>query len=213
MLDWALKEQVQIILMGDLIEAGLRASVGDSVYFQNLNPQSQIDEVVSLLSPLAKRGLIIGLHAGNHEDRITQTTSIDVSRLMANQLGVPYCGYAGWHLLKVGKQNYTMYATHGAGGSKFKHTKLKTVVDLAGWISADVIAHAHLHGLAAEPIIKQYVDLRDKTIKDGKCYAVLTGSYLGWQGSYAQNHNFPVPKIGSPKAKFLASSKDVHFSL
>ncbi len=213
MLDWALKERVQTLLMGDMIEAGLRESVGESVYFQKLNPQEQIDAVVDLLIPLAEAGLIIGFHTGNHEWRITKQTSIDVGRLMANQLKVSYCGYAGWHLLRVGSQNYTLYATHGAGGSRFKHTKLKTVVDLAGWISADVIAHGHLHGLAAEPIIKQYIDLRDKTIKEGKCYAVLTGSYLGWQGSYAQNHNFPVPKIGSPKAKFLADKKDVHFSL
>lgn len=52
-----------------------------------------------------------------HEDRIRKTTSIDISMLMANILDIPYLGYAGWSLFKVGKQKYSVYSTHGSGGS------------------------------------------------------------------------------------------------
>lgn len=132
---------------------------------------------------------------------------------MAKQLNVPYLGYSCWSALKCGKQNYSMYSTHGSSGSKFKHTKLKAVMDLASYISADIIAMGHVHSVASEPIIKQYIDWRNKTVSEGKCYVCLTGSYLGWDNSYAQMKNMPITKIGSPKAKLFFKSKDVHFSL
>jgi len=41
MLDYALKNRVYVILMGDLIEAGIKDSIGDSNYRQRLNPQNK----------------------------------------------------------------------------------------------------------------------------------------------------------------------------
>lgn len=65
MLDWALREKVPTLLMGDLMEISLRDSVGHGVYQQKLNPQEQVEEMIELLTPLANAGLIIGLHEGN----------------------------------------------------------------------------------------------------------------------------------------------------
>lgn len=65
MLDYALKNNMYVILMGDLIEAGLRDSIGDSVYYQSLNPQEQMERAIEMLEPIAKTGRIIGLHQGN----------------------------------------------------------------------------------------------------------------------------------------------------
>lgn len=213
MLDWALKEKVYVFLLGDLIDAGLRDSIGDSVYRQKLNPQGQMEAVVELLTPLSKKGLIIGMLTGNHEERITQRTSIDISKLMAKELGVPYLGYAGWSLIKVGKQNYKLYTTHGAGGSTLPHTKLNAAVKVAYFTDADIIAYGHLHGLASDIRLIGGIDLRSKQVIMKKQYVVLTGSYLNYHGSYAEMKGFPPAKIGSPKAKFLSETRDVHFSL
>jgi len=126
-LEWARKNGVYVLLMGDLLECGTTTSIGDSVYHQRLNPQEQMEEMVEILTPLAKAGLIVGLHSGNHEMRIANSTSIDVSKMMANMLGVKYLNYACWSLLTVGKQHYTCYSMHGKSGAKFKHTKLKAM--------------------------------------------------------------------------------------
>lgn len=213
MLDWALRNNAYVIFMGDLIEAGLRDSIGDSVYFQDVNPQRQMEDVIELLKPLAERGLILGIHDGNHEARILQRTSINITKLMCRILNVSYLGYAGWNLFKVGKQNYTLYTMHGASGARFKHTKLKAVADCAAWLDCDVIAMGHVHSISAEPIIKQGVSLQNKIVEDRKCYIVLTGSYVGWEGSYAQNKNLPPTKTGSPKAKLRSDYHNVHFTL
>lgn len=117
MLNYALKNHVYVLLQGDLIEASTRDSVGDGVYHQHINPQEQVDEMIEILRPLADAGLIIGLHSGNHENRISKATSIDVSKIMASTLRVPYLGYACWTEILVGSQKYSLYSSHGSGGA------------------------------------------------------------------------------------------------
>ena len=213
MLRYAYDNNMYVILMGDLLEAATRDSIGDSVYQQKLNPQRQMEEILKWLEPLAKKGLIIGIHEGNHEYRITNATGVDITKIMAKMLHIPYLGYSCWSLLKAGQQNYSLYSTHGTTSSKFKHTKLKAVMDLTQWIDADIIAMGHVHSIVSEPVIKQSVNLKNKVVGEQKCYVVLTGSYLSWDSSYAQMKNMPITKIGSPKAKLFINKKDIHFSL
>lgn len=213
MLDWAMEHKAYVLLMGDLIEAGLRESVGDSVYQQVFNPQKQMEAVVKMFKPLAKEHLIIGLHRGNHEARISKTAGIDICKIMANLLGVRYLGGACWSMLTVGSQKYSIYSMHGHSGARFKHTKLKAVVDLCGWISSDVVAMGHVHSIAAEPVMRQQVDFRNRQVKEVKCYVVLTGSYLKWDRSYGQEAGYPVSRIGSPKAMIWGNEHNIHFSL
>jgi UDP-2,3-diacylglucosamine pyrophosphatase LpxH len=212
-LDWALKNGVYVLCLGDMIEAGLTTSIGDSVYQQKLNPQEQMEAIVELLMPLAKAGLIIGYHDGNHSTRIKKATSVDVSKIIAKLLGVAYCGYALWHMLTVGSQKYTIYATHGHGGARFKHTKIKAAMDLAHWIDADLIAFGHVHSLASEVIIKQSVNTRQRTVAERECHVVLTGSYLQWEKSYAQAHGYPISKLGSPTVKLMSDRKNISVAL
>lgn len=196
-----------------LIECGLTTSIGDSVYQQTLNPDAQMDRVIEILSPLAKAGLVIGLHSGNHENRITKTTSIDVSKVMARQLGVPYLGYACWNLVRVHKQNYTIYSCHGSGGARFVYTKLAKVIQLASFINADCVAMGHVHSLGTEVVIKQEVNLRNKTVENKECKVVMTGSYLDWDKSYAQMANMPLTKVGSPVMKLMSDRKNLVVSV
>jgi len=212
MLDYALDKKVYVIGMGDMIEAGLKDSIGDSMYRQKLNPQRQMEIMVKMLEPVAKEGLLIGLHMGNHEQRITKNTGIDISKLMAKLLNVPYLRYSCWSLLSVDGQRYSLYSTHGSGGSKFKHTKLKAVMDIAAWINSDIIAFGHVHSIASEVIIKQKFSRIANKIVNEQQYVCLTGSYMEWDNSYAQDANMPITKLGSPKAKIFAGKRDVHFS-
>ena len=132
---------------------------------------------------------------------------------MAKELGVPYLGYACWNLIKVGKQNYTIYSTHGSGGARFLWTKLAKAAQLASFISADCIVHGHTHALGTEVVIKQEVDLRSKTVKDKECRIVMTGSFLDWNGGYAQVAGMPIAKIGSPVMKLMAERKNLAVSI
>jgi len=211
-LDYCLNNRIHVLLMGDLIECGITGSVGDSVYTQKLNPQEQLEDTVELLSPLAQAGLILGLHGGNHEDRVFKTTGINVAKMMAGTLGVPYLHQACWNIFRVGKQSYTVYSMHGASGSRFIYTKLKAATDISHYFRADVIAHAHVHDVAAHTIERQSINKRMKKIVYEKHYVVLTGHYLGYQLSYAQMKGMPPSHVGSPKLQFFSDRHDIHSS-
>ena len=213
MLNWALKTQTPIIVMGDMLESGLIGSVGDSVYQQRLNPQEQMEDMVKMLQPLADSNLIIGLHSGNHEQRITKATGIDITKIMAKLLKVPYLGYACWSLITVGKQKYSCFSQHSSGGSRFKHTKLKKIIDQMAWLRADLLLAGHHHSLDSNRTTIQEIDFRNRTVKEKKCYVVLTGSFIGWDISYAQAAAFPPCEIGSPKIKLFSTKRKIKISL
>lgn len=212
-LNWARKNGVYVLLMGDLLECGTTTSIGDSVYQQHLNPQGQMEFMVEMLRPIADAGLIIGMHDGNHEQRITNNTSINVTKIMASMLGVKYLGYACWSLVSVGNQNYCMYSQHGKSGAKFKHTKIKALLDQVAWINADILAMGHVHEVAATPIQVQEIDKKKRVVVTKKRLLFLTGSYLGWDDSYAQAAMMPISRIGSPTLKLMSRQHDFHGSV
>ena len=110
--------------MGDLIEMGTKDSVGAGVYEQEYPGQSQYEQMISLLKPLADKNLILGLHTGNHEERVYKSTGIDVGKVIARELKVRYLGDACWSKFKVGSQSYSIYTLHGRTGSRFDGTAL-----------------------------------------------------------------------------------------
>jgi hypothetical protein len=199
--------------MGDLIECGITGSVGDSVYTQTLNPQDQMEAVIKLLKPLADAGLILGLHSGNHCDRIFKTTGVNIGKNIAGWLGVPFLHSACWHLYRVGKINYSLYTLHGASGSRFIYTKIKAATDISHYFpGADVIVHAHVHDIASASFERQYIDMKNKQVAYKKQYVLLSGHYLGYDLSYAQQKGMPPSKVGSPKIELFENKWDVHIS-
>lgn len=212
-LDYCLEKKIYIHLMGDLVECGITGSVGDSVYKQLLDPQEQMEAVVEALTPLAKAGLITGLHGGNHEQRILNTTGIDVAKIMAGQLDVPYIEMACWNLFYVADQSYLAYTLHGSAGSRFLYTKLKSATDISHYFQSDILVHAHVHDMASYVVERQRIDKGKKEIVYYKQHILLSGHYLGYQSSYAQAKGFPPSKVGSPKVKFFTNEHDIHISI
>lgn len=212
MRDYCLEHKIYVLGMGDYIEAGLRESVGDSVYQQDLNPDKQLEFIIDFFEPLANAGLLLGLIAGNHEARILKNTSINVVKIMARTLKVPYLHYACWNLFYVGKESYTVYALHGSTGSRFVHTKLKALVDISHNFDADLLLMGHVHELTDASLIVQQVDKKRKMVTERKKFLVVTGHYLKYDRSYAQEKGLPVGKMGSPKIKLFANKKDIHIS-
>lgn len=123
MLQYAQDSRTYIFLMGDLLETATRTSIGSGVYEQTSIVQSQMEQMTEWLIPLAKRNLILGLHRGNHENRVYEQTGCDISRLMAKELNVPYLRDACWSQLLVGHQKYYLYTLHGRTGARYQVDK------------------------------------------------------------------------------------------
>lgn len=204
---------VYMIGMGDLLETGTKSSVGGSVFEQSKFLQDQLEDMVSALKPLAKKGKILGLLTGNHEKRVYNEAGLDLTKIIANELGVPYFGDGVFLKLKVGKNNYTAYATHGSSSSKLPYTQIKSVLDLARFIDCDIYMMGHMHSLQHHAQSYYKVDLKDKQVKEYDKHFLITGSYLDYFDSYAESKNLIPGKKGSPKIKLHSDNKEVRVSL
>lgn len=210
MLDYCLKHKLYVFLMGDLIELSTRESVGAGVYEQEFKGQSQYEQMIEWLSPLAKAKLILGLLNGNHEERAYKMAGIDVAKMMARELNVKYLGNACWNTFKVGKQRYSIYSLHGRTGSRFDGTALLALERISTSFFCDLIVMGHAHKMISSTVIMQKV-IGNQVVEHKKTL-LITGSYLKYDGGYAQTVGLPISKLGSPKIKFCADTKDIFVS-
>jgi len=211
-LEYCLQKKIYVLLMGDLMEAGLKDSVGTSVYEQILPPQEQVDLVEEILTPLAKAGLILGILEGNHERRLMKATGVSPVRYWARMLKVPYLGDACWNLWRVGKRSYKAYALHGTSAARFVYTKAKALEDIARNVcpAAHIAVMGHVHENMVWSEQFQDISLKRKTVVQPKRTLILSGHYLGYDKSYAQAKGMGLGKTGSPKVKIYADRHDVH---
>ena len=199
-----------VVLMGDLMECASRHSVGAGWVEQIATPQRQLDFLAEVLGPIASQTLV--LLEGNHEFRVWRQTGIQIAKVLAKMLGVSYGGYSCFIKLKVMKQNYVIHAQHGSSNAWYPHTKLTAAMRTSNHTEADVFLYAHTHELLSLKVPKRYVDLRSRTVKREKKYYVLTGGFLGYEGSYAQRKNLYPTQTGMAKLKFFGDKWDIHIT-
>jgi len=210
MIDYALKNNIYVLLMGDLLETATRTSVGAGVYEQMETPDSQYEQMVEWLRPLAEAGLILGSHIGNHEERIYKESGFNVTKAMCRELKVRYLGDACWTHLKVGKETYVLYTLHGRTGSRFDGTALLALERISVSFFADLVAMGHAHKLITSSVLIQRVV--KGLVKEFKKYLLICGSYLKYDGGYGQTLGLPISKMGSPKVKFYGNKHDIFIS-
>lgn len=199
-----------VLLMGDLIEFATAHSVGAGWSEQMTNPQKQLDAMVQLLRPI-KDKILVCLE-GNHEARARKTAGLDVAKIIADQLGVPYGGYSCFVYLQVGKENYTIHAQHGNSGARYLRTKLASAMKTAEHTYADVYLYGHTHELAVATQPYRVYDKRMKGIRERKQYFVLTGGFLNYYGGYAEQANLSPTRTGVANITFNGDKWDVHVS-
>ena len=209
MVDYCVKSNTPVLLMGDLIELATRHSVGSGVYEQEFPGQTQYEQMVEWLRPLANKKLILGSLAGNHEDRAYVLSGVDVAKAICRELSIPHLGHACWNLFSVGSQNYSIYSLHGRSGARFDGTALLALERLAAPFHCDVVCMGHMHKIVSSSILMQMV--RNGQVVEHKKHLVITGSYLKY-GGYAKTFGLPPSKLGSPKVKLFSQRHDVHIS-
>lgn len=115
-----------IILMGDLVDAGLDKGMQFS---QNLNPTSQIQTLKGILKGLNIKTALIG----NHEIRFFKTAGVNLYTV----LDLPQ-----EHYLEI--DGCTFYVTHGKSTAKNPLTEFTKLFE---FVDADIIGIGHSHDL------------------------------------------------------------------
>lgn len=209
-INYCWKHKIYVYLMGDMTEVATRHSVGAGVYEQTMTADDQHEQMVKWLQPLAKEGLILGTHRGNHGERTYKEVGYDVDKALARELKVPFLGDACWSQFRVGHQAYTIYSLHGRTGSRFDGTALLAIERISTSFFADLVCQGHVHKCVNSIVLMQRVV--NGLVKEHKKHLLITGAYVKYDKGYGQTLGLPISKLGSPKVKFFSNRHDLLIS-
>lgn len=216
-LDWVKERpEARIFLNGDIFNVASRISKTSP--FETDTDEYQ--RALEIFEPYKDK--IIGATDGNHEARLINDYGFSPLQSFCHALKIPYCGWSAVIRFKVGKrdksryyQNYFIYAHHTTGGGGSLGSKLNRVVKLRDIVEGiDVYLGSHNHQLAVAPQDVYYPSCQGG-LQKRRIWYVDCGSYLEWNGSYAEKGMMPPAKLGSPRIRFNGEchKKDVHVSL
>lgn len=211
----AATQNAYVICNGDLINNATTASVSDS-YAEKMPPMEQLQTLCDLLNPIRDRILL--MTQGNHEARTYRADGVDLTAVVAQQLGISerYVREGGVLFLRFGKHDkgrkmrYTVYCSHGSGGGKKEGSKLAQLAEMAGIVDCDIYIHAHTH---LPMVMKQNffrLDTVNSVVNEVEKLFVNSASQLSY-GGYGQtfglkpsNGTTPVIYLDGRKRKFSA---------
>ena len=200
-----------IVVNGDMMNNNLRHSVG-SPYDDLISPDDQRKEVVRMLMPMQDR--ILCINGGNHENRTKKEAGLDVSSIMADDLGVPYNEDENFIKLSIGSRPnnkpfvYTTYVTHGNGGGKKPGSALNNIEDLSKNIFADVYMMGHTHKRTGHKAAFRMPDLRNMKITEIEQLYVLSAAWLKY-GGYAVHKMYRPQVMGAHPVTYYGTHREV----
>lgn len=200
------------IMNGDIIDNATKTSIGDT-YMQEFNPMEQLRRAVELFEPIKDK--ILCITHGNHENRTYKKEGINLSALIATQLGLEnrYTPTSAVLFIRVGATSdkhketngsgkvrricYTGYVLHGSGGGRKEGAKAIRLADMASIIDTDFYIHSHTH---LPMIMKQgfhRIDPRNNTVAFVTKLFVNTASNLNY-GGYGEAGEFKPSSKDTP---------------
>ena len=211
------------ILNGDIMDNATKTSIGDT-YTQVFSPMEQLERAVELFAPIKDK--ILCITHGNHENRTYKKEGINLSRLIADQLGLSdrYTPTSAVLFIRVGEESrgrkdtkgmcrriaYTIYVLHGSGGGRKEGAKAIRLADMASIIDTDIYIHSHTH---LPMIMKQgfhRIDTHNEAVAVVNKLFVNTASNLNY-GGYGEAAEFkptskdtPVIYLGGRKKSYEA---------
>jgi hypothetical protein len=194
-------DDVYAILGGDLMENALDDGRG-MTYDQDKNPQSQFDDMVHFLAPISHK--ILFATTGNHEERTYKKTGIDIMRLLADRIKVPYFSGAIWASIMANGHKWNLYVQHGHGNSQTKGGKMNSAnrpKKFTGLIHFFISGHVHDRVCESETLIT------DDPINCRLVYldqwTIIAPAFLGWEDTYAYRAGYPPPARGGVAVELL----------
>lgn len=219
-LDWVMsRPNAYVFLMGDILNVASRSSKTNP--FESMSGDDEYAKSVELFKPFASR--IVGCITGNHEQRMFKEFGFNPLQPFCRELGITFCGFSAAIRVRVGQraespnqyqQNYWGYVHHGNGGGGTLGAALNRKVKLQEIVHGmDFYMAGHDHQLIAGTR-NILLPKRDKIVHQ-RVHYIDTGSFLDWDGSYAEEAAMAISKQGSPRLRFSGKeiSHDLHVSI
>lgn len=202
------------ILNGDIIDNATKTSIGDT-YTQTFNPMEQLNRAVELFGPIKNKIFLI-TH-GNHENRTYKKEGINLSYLIATQLGLSdrYTPTSAVLFIRFGqdksnhnrKFRYTIYALHGSGGGRKEGAKAIRLADMASIVDTDIYIHSHTHLSMVMREGFHRIDTNNSTVTLVDKLFVNTAANLKY-GGYGEAGEFKPSSMETPVIYLSGEKKD-----
>lgn len=187
-------DNVYAVLGGDLMENALDDGRG-MTYDQNKNPSTQFDDMVRLLAPISHK--ILCATTGNHEERTYKKTGIDVMKLLADRLKIPYFSGPIWCTIMANGYKWNLWISHGFSNSKTKGGKMNSANQpkkFTGLIHFLISGHVHDRVCESETMITD--DPYNCRLLYMQQWTIIASSFLSWKETYAYKAGYPPPASG-----------------
>lgn len=181
------------ISTGDILETATNNSKSDS--YSAMSPDEELTAIAEEFAPIASKCL--GFVASNHHHRIEREVGLSLDTVLAEKLSIPFLGKSARIVVVCGRCAYFINLHHGVGGGT-DGNKLNRAITLAqNWLGLDIYMTGHTHTYDHCPIIQTVIDRKRRKMTEIKSHIVITGHYLGYEGSYAEDMGLKAKPIGS----------------
>ena len=209
-------ENAYCVLAGDLLDCALKSSLGDA--YTNLSPMEELTAMMDLVQPIAHK--VLAIVGGNHEARHYRTNGVDMTRLLARQLGIEgkYSPDTALVFLRFGSDKdharrhrpilYTIYLTHGSGSGRKEGGKIQRLADYCQIADANIYCVGHTHLPAS--FKTGFVRPNASNSSVGYCTKLFVNSAAKLQyGGYGDTGGYKVPCIDTPHILLSGEHKDM----
>ena len=207
---------VYVCLGGDLVNNGIRSSVGNP-FDEAMRPADQKRVMVDHLRPIKDR--ILCAVSGNHEYRSTRDADTDITYDIMSKLDLEdyYRPNVAYIVLRLGKRykgsgksktSWNIVVTHGANNGMLAGSGINSQERFLGGLDGiDILFTGHTHRPSVVPAVRAAIDTRNGVITYHKQYMVSTASWMDYGGYAARKMLKPLP-AGEPPVVSLGGLPD-----
>ena len=209
-IDWVKRNpNARVFLNGDIFNVASRISKTSPFD----SSTSEYEEATEIFEPIKDQ--IIGATDGNHENRMLDMFGMSPTQHLCRELKINYCKWSACVRLKVGQrpenrwgQNYFLFFHHTSGSGSSPGAGLNKVVKLTELVQGvDVYFGSHNHQIATGAVSVFEPSMQKQEMVQKKIYFVDCGSYLTWNGSYAEQAMYRPNELGTPRVKFSGNQE------
>lgn len=187
-------DNVYTILGGDLIENAVDDGRG-MTYDQAVPPMQQVNDIAELLAPIAHKILVA--IPGNHEERTYKKTGIDVMKMLADKLDIPYFSGPVFLTVLANTYKWNFYIHHGRGNAQTKGGQINMANKPKVFVTnVQFLVSGHVHNLFVEPETYITDDPINHRLIEVTQWTVGCPSFLAFWDTYAYRAEYRPPAKG-----------------
>jgi len=187
-------DSVYWVSTGDILNVALKTSVSDC--YESMSLEDEYTALIKELSPIKNKCL--GIVASNHHRRLKNLAGFNLDRRICEALQIPYLNTLGVLDVVCGRASYYIALHHGVGSGRKRGSKTNSTETLSQLVpGADIYMEGHTHSFDHFINEETYIDKKRQLLTKLNSYFVVTGHFLQYDGSYAQDYKLPPRPQGA----------------